>query len=391
MIDTKSLVADGKIFISKQNWSLLTHRYDKEMIVDAISDAIDEFNIPFPYKDIHPIECKQDFNALKAIDSNSLIKESGKVAAKFEYDFPLSNFYIKRSIVGNKASNYFHQENRMAIDSVHQLGPLHYWNIPQKRKTLLRGLFSMKMEKVDATMLHTLVNMKVYVASQFKPSVAKTLYELFDAKTVLDMSCGWGDRLAGFSAASKTETYYGIDPSTKSQAAYQEQIEFYDTDKQYTFFTDGSENVRLPESTVDFAFTSPPYFNVEKYSDEETQSWKTFSTFDSWMNHFLFPTIDNAYHALKEGGIIGMNISDILFKNSEVGKICDPMNRYFQSKGSHYVGCLGMEMAVRPNSLASKFIRSDAVYVEPIWLWSKGSSHNLDHYVNRKKTNLITF
>ena len=37
-----------------------------------------------------------------------------------------------------------------------------------------------------------------YIATQFKPIVAKVIYNMTDAKTVLDTSMGWGDRLAGF-------------------------------------------------------------------------------------------------------------------------------------------------------------------------------------------------
>ena len=34
-----------------------------------------------------------------------------------------------------------------------------------------------------------------YIATQFKPTVAKTIYAMTDAKIVLDTSMGWGDRL----------------------------------------------------------------------------------------------------------------------------------------------------------------------------------------------------
>ena len=40
-----------------------------------------------------------------------------------------------------------------------------------------------------------------YIATQFKPIVAKTVYNMTEAKRVLDTSCGWGDRLAGFFAS----------------------------------------------------------------------------------------------------------------------------------------------------------------------------------------------
>ena len=47
-----------------------------------------------------------------------------------------------------------------------------------------------------------------YIATQFKPVVAKTIYDMTKANTVLDTSCGWGDRLAGFFSSNATE-YYG--------------------------------------------------------------------------------------------------------------------------------------------------------------------------------------
>ena len=47
-----------------------------------------------------------------------------------------------------------------------------------------------------------------YIATQFKPVVAKAIYDMTDARTVLDTSCGWGDRLAGF-YTSNAEEYYG--------------------------------------------------------------------------------------------------------------------------------------------------------------------------------------
>ncbi len=44
-----------------------------------------------------------------------------------------------------------------------------------------------------------------------------------NAKRVLDTSCGWGDRLAGF-FASDAEEYYGCDPNPNTYQRYQEQI-----------------------------------------------------------------------------------------------------------------------------------------------------------------------
>ena len=65
-----------------------------------------------------------------------------------------------------------------------------------------------------------------YIATQFKPVVAKAIYDITNAKTVLDTSCGWGDRLAGF-FASDAEEYYGCDPNPNTYARYTQQRSKY--------------------------------------------------------------------------------------------------------------------------------------------------------------------
>ena len=49
-----------------------------------------------------------------------------------------------------------------------------------------------------------------------------------NAKTVLDTSCGWGDRLAGF-FASDAEEYIGCDPNPNTYKQYMKQIELYNS------------------------------------------------------------------------------------------------------------------------------------------------------------------
>ena len=57
-------------------------------------------------------------------------------------------------------------------------------------------------------------------------------------------------------------------------------------------------------------FTSPPYFDTEKYSDEDTQSYVKFSTKDDWVDGFLRKTIENCYYGLKKGGYMLYNIAN---------------------------------------------------------------------------------
>jgi DNA methylase. len=61
----------------------------------------------------------------------------------------------------------------------------------------------------------------------------------------------------------------------------------------------------------DLIFTSPPYFDKEKYNQSELQSYKMYKEFDSWMQNFLFKTIELRTKNLKSGGYLVINISDI--------------------------------------------------------------------------------
>ena len=41
------------------------------------------------------------------------------------------------------------------------------------------------------------------------------------------------------------------------------------------------------QDMMDIVFTSPPYFSVEKYSYDETQSWVRYKDINSWNELFL--------------------------------------------------------------------------------------------------------
>ena len=85
----------------------------------------------------------------------------------------------------------------------------------------------------------------------------------------------------------------------------------------YEIFTTGSEIIHEESAfqkykgKLDFIFTSPPYFDRERYSDDETQSFKKFSNYESWRDGFLRPTLTTAYEYLRNDRWILWNIADI--------------------------------------------------------------------------------
>ena len=72
----------------------------------------------------------------------------------------------------------------------------------------------------------------------------------------------------------------------------------------------GSEVFQPEKDSLDLCFTSPPYFDTEKYSDEPTQSYKKYPTKGDWINGFLKTTVDNCYYGLKPGGKMLLNIAN---------------------------------------------------------------------------------
>ena len=80
--------------------------------------------------------------------------------------------------------------------------------------------------------------------------------------------------------------------------------------KKVDIYKQGSETFQPKSESLDLCFTSPPYFDTEKYSDEESQSYKKFPTKDEWVNGFLKTTIENCYRGLKQGGYMLYNIAN---------------------------------------------------------------------------------
>jgi hypothetical protein len=66
----------------------------------------------------------------------------------------------------------------------------------------------------------------------------------------------------------------------------------------YELLTMGSETYRPKKESLDFAFTSPPYFDTEKYSNEKTQSYLKYKNINTWKEKFLRKTFENVYYGL---------------------------------------------------------------------------------------------
>lgn len=366
--NNRSIIVNEKdLFISPEAWKEMNLSSSKEDIKEAISNAIEEYNIPVPKDAISLEEARQDFQKLKELDATKLVT-FGKTFTRYEYENMLSCLYIDSCNVGNKSSNYFHQDSRYLCDSINSPSPHRSWYIKKFRDTLLNCLWTLKFEHVDMRVLKSALHLRKYVASQFRPSAAKAVYQMKYSKNVLDFSMGWGDRLNAFLSCEDTETYFGIDPNASLYEGYNKQIETYNSDKTVTLNCAGAEDVDIPKNSFDTVFTSPPYFNIERYTQEDNQSWKKFKKLDQWLKGFLFPVLKKSWEGLQKDGTMVINISDV-YSNHTVNRICDPMNEFIaRLPNSYYMGTYGLRMAKRPNSKATD---KEGIFTEPMWIWKK--------------------
>ena len=384
--------------IDKKEWAYIKETFDRPDIQETLVEILKDYELPT--QELTKKDAYKDFMKLKGIQWPDYLIKS-KWYARSEYKWPLTNKIIRRINRGNDASNYFQQYNRWSVDGTISPGPVRTWGNPKFMYTLLGSLFTLEVEKVDRGTLRSCIGLRKYICSQFKPNVAKSIYDMFKAETILDFSMGWGDRLAGFYASDYGKHYVGIDPRKENHSIYKEQSEFYEKHLGFFEHERKSEFHCSPAEEFDFSqynnyfdlvFTSPPYFNVERYSYDDTQSWVRYKSIEDWNTDFLQNTLKNLWSSIKTGGYLLVNISDV--NASSKGKktkgwlsICDPMNDFLDTfKDSEYKGCVGYEMAKRPNSIGAGTAKvteetnrkpeyilpvKEGLFAEPIWTWKK--------------------
>ena len=148
---------------------------------------------------------------------------------------------------------------------------------------------------------------------------------------------------------------------------YTKHTSFFENPTKTDFYVSPAEDFDYSNYNeyFDLVFTSPPYFNVERYSHDDTQSWIRYKDIDGWNEHFLHKTLDKIIPTVKKGGLIAINISDV-YTAGKGGKtwkeITNPMNDFLTSKGLKYRGAIGMEMAKRPNSGGAGTVKSTESY-----------------------------
>jgi hypothetical protein len=376
-----SLLDSNKEFaITPSLWVKILGQYSSKEIIAHFSELIEQAPVPFPYREYK--DARTDFQSLcaeqvKWVKGNwEALRTPKDIKAEFRGQ-PIYLDYISK--VGLSVSDQYTQYARMECGHKSSPSPLRQWDrigFKDKKRPILKILMGLNRERTKAsgvyrTAMYDCLRLGRYMASQFKPSCAKAIYDFFGAKRVLDFSAGWGDRLVGFHA-STAESYVGIDPNSKLQQSYAAISNFCSTNKKAVVLCSPAENSDLSNMRFDFVFTSPPYFDVERYSEEDTQSWQRYSDIESWLGGFLFPSLKKSWDSLEEGGRIAVNITDV-YDNGNYLPICKPMLSFMEGLGATYEGLVGYRVKKRPGENQGSLATGE-IFCEPIFIWSKGEA-----------------
>lgn len=149
---------------------------------------------------------------------------------------------------------------------------------------------------------------EVREATQFKVCLAKAVIDVYcKGGTYMDMSMGWGDRLIG-ALASGVKHYIGFDPNTSLQSAYKEIVKDFNQETKVSLHAMPYQDMAY--RNVDLCFTSPPYFDFEEYSEEDTQSYSGIKNYKQWVSSFYKPMMDVSWNSLRAGGRLVLHLGN---------------------------------------------------------------------------------
>ena len=244
-------------------------------------------------------------------------------------------------------------------------------------------------------------------AVNFPPLTARWIYENYtnhipkeQTLNIYDPSSGWGGRILGAMSSHRKIHYIGTDPNTDNFidelgiTRYEYVADFFNNEcletnsfweeekNTYHVFQEGSEHIgnhkdfQQYKGKLDLVFTSPPYFDREQYSNDETQSFKSYPEYDDWRDNFLKPTLENAFHSLRDDRYLLWNIADIKIGKDKFHPLEQDSIDILTNLGMEYQGKLKMLMTSmvgvdQSNVKNSVVIEKKALKFEPIFVFYK--------------------
>ena len=252
----------------------------------------------------------KDFNKLKIIGNN----------------FVTDPFNISsRCRTGNNIVDYFTFTERLNTKGKYDINFFEFIaNIDEfKKKKFIANMLkyyedvkNKNKTKNNYVVLKEVYNICISAINIFRPLVAMEIYVKYKPTSVLDFTCGWGGRLVG-ACALNIPNYIGIDINTNLINPYLEMKSFFNniSETNVDIFFENAADFDYSKITYDMVLTSPPYYFLEKYSNNEAYN----NSKTEMKNKFYIPVISNTYKYLQLGGYYCLNINKEIYEDICVG------------------------------------------------------------------------
>lgn len=233
---------------------------------------------------------------------------------------------IPKDFHGERLAGYFVDPVRIMCKRSDEHGdsPYSYWiNNRQQIEQEANG----NIEEMDAILYRN-----VRGCSSFFPQELIKMLDKYKPKSLFDPCAGWGERL--IACMLRNVKYVGVDPNSLMQYYYSKIIDEFGGDlNRFRVIHSRAEDVKLGTETFDMVYTSPPFWDVEIYSNEGSQSSNSKSL-KSWIVDFLFVLLDIAWNRVNAGGVMCIYLTshEKLSKDSYVNQMIRYMASYFDAE-----------------------------------------------------------
>ena len=269
------------------------------------------------YYNLNKKEVLKNIKNYKPTILNSIPKELIKYSLQ-KYDnsyFIIKEKYLKNLYI-NSITDYYSESVRVKCKIGNNISPYEYWN---KNKKIIIEKTKKKYGTLNIQNLREMIYFNAKLCNNFRITVSLPVLEYFKPKSWLDISAGWGDRLLS-AIFYKISLYVSCDPNLELHKYYDLMIDTFVTkSKKKNFIIHKRGFLESPIEKMDFdiVFSSPPFFNLEKYSNYNENSIKKYCTEKDWCKYFCIPCLIKAYNHLKDGGhlILYMGGSDYIINS----------------------------------------------------------------------------
>ena len=367
---------------------------DREL-VDTLFQNIRSKRIGFPYHSTYGLPVKKLWkNLLEVIAGNSqyaaIISDAKYILESYH---PQHRYYLPPLCSGNYLSiatapnsyrnvdilsDYFVENIRLRGKRINQkLSPAESWNDDRElRKILTEAVKSSKNDVINAQVIRETLSTVVSETTSFNLTWSVALIQTVMGKKVrgkkwLDISAGWGDRLAV--AIAMGMKYQSYDPNVDLKSGHDKIISTFAPPRNrddYQIFYEPFENAVLTNNDYDLILSSPPFFNLEIYAqDQKGQSIVEYRTLNTWLVQFLFVSLVKAWAALKDEGFLMLYLGDTKSDTKSI-QICESTNLFIEnylrdhggSPNASWVGIIGLI--------------GHGGKARPVWVWQKVKSGN---------------